>query len=388
MKVSFLSVFAFDANISLINSLKKKCDVYFYTEALHKVYNYIDINQLDDLITNGTKVEQIKRFEKYIPLDRTFVIKGTRLSNIFKKLYNSYLIDKEIKKNNPEVVIIDSASLTYLFTAIRLRKKTLLIVHDPFIHSGEKLVVENFIRRFFFKIIKNKILLNSSQKDKFINYYNQKPNHIFESFLSVYDFLTFFAPNNLQEKLVGNSEEFNILFFGRISPYKGIKVLLEAYSKIYHSNNYPNITLTIAGSGTFDFDLESYKNIKSIKFLNQFIEPEELSKLIMVSSVVVCPYTDATQSGVVMSAFAFKKPVIATNVGGLPEMVTHLKTGIIIPKNNTNSLVEAIIELYENPQLISNFENNIEEEYFLGKKSWKNSGELFLKALKKIYDKN
>lgn len=380
MKVSFLSVFAFDANISLIDSLKTKCEISFFTEALHKVYNYIDREQLKEFVTVGKDVEQIKCFQDLIPLDNTYVIKGTRSSDIFRKIYNSYKINQLIKKINPDVIIIDNITFTYLWSAIRLRKKALLIVHDPFQHSGEEFVIDKYLRKFFFKLIDNKILLNNTQKDQFILENKEENENIHTSFLSVYNYLTYY--NDPVKNMV--TDEFNILFFGRISSYKGIQFLLDTYTDMI-SSKYQDITLTIAGSGDFDFDIDIYKSNPNIKILNKFVSPEELALLINDCSVVVCPYTDATQSGVVMSAFAFKKPVIATNVGGLPEMVTHQKTGIIIEKNNKKQLSEAIVLLYSNREIIETMSVNIESEYFNGDKSWKHSGELFFKAIQSVY---
>lgn len=84
MKVAFLSVFALDANASLINALRKKCDVYFFIEALYEISNFIDKGKLNKTITIGTKVEELKRFHDFISLDKTYVIKGTRNLNILK----------------------------------------------------------------------------------------------------------------------------------------------------------------------------------------------------------------------------------------------------------------------------------------------------------------
>ncbi|WP_294208448.1 glycosyltransferase family 4 protein [uncultured Chryseobacterium sp.] len=385
MKVAFLSVFAFDANISLINALKDQCDVYFFTEALHQIYNYIDKDQLQKRITEGNHVEQIQRFGDLIDLSKTFVIKGTKNSDLFRKIYNSYKIDAELKRIKPDVIVIDNITLTYVWSAIRLRKKALLIVHDPFQHSGEEFIIEKYLRKLFFRLISHKILLNNSQKDRFIKECGQNERYIHSSFLSIYTYLTYYHKDRHSET---SSEEFNILFFGRISPYKGIRFLLETFISMLSAENIQNMTLTIAGSGDFDFDVSEYKSHPNIKIINTFVSPEDLSRLIAQSSVVVCPYTDATQSGVVMSAFAFKKPVIATNVGGLPEMVEHGKTGIIIEKNNKKDLRDAILSLYTHPEKLDLMRANIEQEYFFGNKSWKHSAELFLEAIQSIHQEN
>ncbi|MCD1116499.1 glycosyltransferase family 4 protein [Chryseobacterium turcicum] len=382
MKVVFLSTFAFDANISLINALKNKCDIYFFTEALYEIDNYLDKNKLSEFLSVGTDVQEIQRFSELIPLDKTFVIKGTRQINVVKKLYNSYRIDKKIREINPDLIILDSHLITYFFTAFRYSKKSLLIVHDPFFHSGENFKADILLRKLYFSLVENKILLNKNQKNDFINHYKQDSNKIFTSFLSVYEYLTFYGGINDKK-----NTSFNVLFFGRISPYKGVKYFLDACVEIIESGQYPNISFTVAGSGDFDFDITKYYNYSQIKIINKFIQPEELSQFIKSSSVVVCPYVDATQSGVVMSCFAFKKPVIATNVGGLPEMVEDGKTGVIIEPKSTESIKEAIFKLYENPQILEQMSENIAQEYLYGEKSWSQSGEYFIDAINSIIKK-
>jgi len=379
MKIAFLSIFALDANMSLIHALRKKNDVYFFTEALYEINNFLDKKKLTKTISKGTEVDQLKRFQDFIDLDKTFVIKGTRNSNVIKKLYISYQIHQYLKEINPDVIIIDNSMLTYFVSTLTFRKKMLLLVHDPFLHSGEDFFIDRYLRKIHFSLIQQKMLLNENQKNEFISYYNYNPKDIHTSFLSVYDFLNYFKTNESVD-----SANFNILFFGRISPYKGIKFLLDAFVGILSTKKYTDITLTIAGSGDFDFDIEPYKKYPEIKIINEFIIPENLANLIFKSSVVVCPYIDATQSGVVMSAYAFKKPVIATNVGGLPEMVKDQLTGIIIEPKNSEAIRNAILELYNNSDLLETMSQNIEKLYFSGEKSWASSANRFIEAFENI----
>lgn len=379
MKIAFLSIFALDANMSLIHALRKKNDVYFFTEALYEIYNFLDKNKLTKTISKGTEVDQLERFRDLIDLDKTFVIRGTRNSNIIKKLFISYQIHQYLKKINPDVIIIDNNMLTYFVSTLAFRKKMLLLVHDPFLHSGENFFIDRVLRKIHFSLIRQKMLLNENQKKEFIAHYNYNPKDIHTSFLSVYDFLKFCKTDESVE-----SGNFNILFFGRISPYKGIQFLLDAFVEILSTKKYPNMTLTIAGSGNFDFEIEPYRQHPEIKILNEYIYPENLANLIFNSSVVVCPYIDATQSGVVMSAYAFKKPVIATNVGGLPEMVKDQLTGIIIEPKNSEAIKNAILELYNNSYILETMSQNIEKLYFSGEKSWTSSANRFIEALENI----
>ena len=150
MRIVFLSTFAFDANVSLVHSLNKQNETYFITEAMYEVYNYLDKEQLTKLISNGTEVKQLQRFKDLIPLEKTFVVKGVRNSNILQKINNSFKIHKLVEKIDPDVVLVDSHMLTYAVTSFLYRKKTVLLVHDPFLHSGEKFFIDNIFRRLYF----------------------------------------------------------------------------------------------------------------------------------------------------------------------------------------------------------------------------------------------
>lgn len=360
-KIIFLSTFALDANLSIIKELSLKYDVYFITEALHKKYNYLDPSKLDALVSNGTEVTELQPFSEMVDLSKVFVIHGIRQRHIIRKLYNSYIINRLVQKINPDVIMTDTFTMTYIFSQIKYRSHTLLIVHDPFLHSGEYSVSVVLMRKFLFKIIPYKLLFNDAQRKDFCKYYKQKEINVFSSFLSTYEYLTYFKPNNIKKK----DDSFEILFFGRISPYKGIKYLLDAVVLLI-KKGYKNIHVTIAGSGTFDFDIHPYFKYKQVSFINRYIEPNELAGFITNSSIVVCPYTDATQSGVIMSAFAFGKPVIATNVGGLPDMVKNNHTGIIVPTKNPVQLSDAIERLINNPSTLETMHNNILGDYHDG----------------------
>lgn len=379
MRIVFLSTFAFDANVSLVHSLNKQNETYFITEAMYEVYNYLDKEQLTKLISNGTEVKQLQRFKDLIPLEKTFVVKGVRNSNILQKINNSFKIHKLVEKINPDVVLVDSHMLTYAVTSFLYRKKTVLLVHDPFLHSGEKFFIDNIFRRLYFSLIKTKILLNKNQKAEFIKYFKQDESHVFTSFLSIYNYLTYFS-----KKSEKNSASFNVLFFGRISPYKGLKYLFDAFSEILQLKEFNNITLTVAGSGNFDFDIKPYTAFPQIKIINEFVQPDLLAELVQNSSVVICPYTDATQSGVVMSAYAFKKPVIATRVGGLPEMVDDGSTGLLIAPKDSRAIKEAVLKLYYHPEILQKMEENIEAEYYRGDKSWDHAAAQFMKVFNLI----
>ena len=149
-----------------------------------------------------------------------------------------------------------------------------------------------------------------------------------------------------------------LLFFGLIRAYKGLDQLLIAMSYLpteYH--------LLIAGEcyGDFNFyiDLIKHYNLEErITIVNRFIPEKEVSVFFAVADLCVLPYKSATQSGVTAVAHNFGVPVLATNVGGLSESISHMQNGILVEKENPKAIAEGIL-LYFNNGLKVNFSENI-----------------------------
>lgn len=169
-----------------------------------------------------------------------------------------------------------------------------------------------------------------------------------------------------------------ILFFGFIRDYKGLDTLLLAMSKLKNKK----VKLLIAGE--FYSDKEKYLKIIQDKNLNDsvilrtdFIPTNEVKYYFSACDAVILPYKTATQSGIVQIAVHFKKPVIATNVGGISEVIKNDETGFIIEKENPEAMAIAIDKFYlENKSAV--FSNNM--ALLSDKYSWQNftNGLLYL----------
>jgi glycosyltransferase involved in cell wall biosynthesis len=132
----------------------------------------------------------------------------------------------------------------------------------------------------------------------------------------------------------------------------------------------PDEKLVVAGSGKMYFDAEPYIDEGLLELHNRYLSDAELAGFITNALFVVCPYIDATQSGVIMSTFALGKPVIATATGGLPEMVKDGRHGFIVPPKDSQALAKAIEKLLSDRQLLSQMRENIMADYHQGKFSW------------------
>ena len=135
-----------------------------------------------------------------------------------------------------------------------------------------------------------------------------------------------------------------VLFFGRIWAYKGLEVLIEAEPLI--TREVPDARIVIAGRGdSLDQYQQTMVNPGHFELHNHYIPNEMVAELFQSASIVVLPYLEASQSGVIPIAYAFGKPVVATNVGGIPDVVDHGQTGYLVPPNDPASLAKAVIAL-------------------------------------------
>jgi len=139
-----------------------------------------------------------------------------------------------------------------------------------------------------------------------------------------------------------------ILFFGRIQRYKGLECLIRAEPLI--TREIPDARIVIAGTGE---DFSRYEAMMAgrdaFEVHNYRIPYEEGARLFQQASIVALPYVEASQSGVVPTAYGFKRPVVATDVGGLPEVVDDGETGYGVPPRDPEALAFALVSLLKDP---------------------------------------
>ncbi len=151
-----------------------------------------------------------------------------------------------------------------------------------------------------------------------------------------------------REKLSLPVEDKIILFFGFIRKYKGLDLLLEAMNM--ESIRAAGIKLLIAGE--FYEDKKQYDELianlapEQLILRTEFIADSEVRYYLSAADFVIQPYRNATQSGVTPLAYHFEKPMLVTNVGGLPDLVPDGKVGIIT-EPNPRSIANGIAQLYE-----------------------------------------
>lgn len=141
-----------------------------------------------------------------------------------------------------------------------------------------------------------------------------------------------------------------ILFFGGIQKYKGLEYLIRAEPLI--TTRVSDAKIIIAGAGE---DFKKYErmmvNKDNFVVYNRWIDYKEGAELFQRCNIVVLPYTYASQSAVIPPAYAFKKPVVVTDVGALSEIVDDGVTGFIVPPRDPEALADAIVKLLKDEDL-------------------------------------
>ncbi|PBN41616.1 glycosyltransferase family 4 protein [Sphingobium sp. D43FB] len=142
-----------------------------------------------------------------------------------------------------------------------------------------------------------------------------------------------------------------ILMFGRMEAYKGLEVLLDAASLL--SARGVDFHLVVAGAGPEQGRLaHRIATMPNVEVIPRYLTPEELQRELALTSFVVAPYLDATQSGVLASTFANGRAAIASNVGGLSDVVKHEINGLLVPPGDATALADAMAAFLQDPNQI------------------------------------
>ena len=255
-----------------------------------------------------------------------------------------------IHKLQPDVLHVQETNDPWYDLTLLLNEMPPLVttIHDVFRHPGDKDAVpgSEYTRRVGFYKSQQLIVHAHLLKDALIQQF-----HVPQARVCV---LPHGELGSMYEKLATDKivqrEPYTILFYGRIWPYKGLKYLLEAMPLI--AERIPEVKLVIAGRGE---NLAEYFpdgcDSKRYEMLNRFIPSEDVAGLFQRSTAVILPYIEASQSGVAAVAFAMGTPVIASNVGGLAEMIKHEQDGLLVPPSDVTALADAIIRLLGDRQL-------------------------------------
>ncbi len=264
-------------------------------------------------------------------------------------------LGRKIKKMAPDLLIIKfwipfmGPSLGTVARIARSNGKTKVIsIIDNIIphekRPGDKVLANYFVGAVHGFIAMSESVLQDLNKFDSIKPKIFTPHPVYDNFGNVSD--KSFAREALKLDPFGKY----ILFFGFIRDYKGLDLLLRAMAD--ERLKKLGVKLIVAGEFYTDskpyYDIiEQYKLDDRLVMATDFIPDSQVGTYFNAADMVVQPYKDATQSGVTQIAYHFEKPMLVTNVGGLPEIVPHMKTGYVVDVDPLK-IADGIVDFYEN----------------------------------------
>lgn len=307
---------------------------------------------------------EMRKYSNYVSLDNMYFVNHKVSSKRpWTYLFSALDVFFFIKKGRFDYIYTDKVYSRFNNILFAFRKRTIFVQHDTFPHTGEAASKHYLkcLKKMHEKVSKI-VILNKHDYNKFCSSYELHPSKVFVNKLGPLECIKLFTAPDAKE------EKNNILFFGRISEYKGIEYLCEAMTKVHEV--IPDAKLTIAGSGKLYFDYSKYQQLSYIHLINRYISEEELACLIQKCCVAVFPYTDATQSGGVLTSFALGKPVIASDLETMRELVVEDRHGLFAKPKDAKSLAESIIKYLTDVNIQNQMKLNIDYDYYNGERSW------------------
>jgi glycosyltransferase involved in cell wall biosynthesis len=215
-----------------------------------------------------------------------------------------------------------------------------------FLKKADKIIcVSKYVRNMLFQTLK-------INKSKLATLYNIPEYHTFE--------ITSASQTTLKQDLGLSEKDFVVGYVGRITFEKGIEHLIKAFVNIVKTTN--QIKLVIAGDGNKKTELqELVKELKLNKYVifAGFIAHEHIPSFYELCDIIVLPSVwNEPLSRVLLEAFHFSKPVIATKTGGTPELIKDGENGLLVEPKNVDQIADKILFLYKNPDACKRIQEN------------------------------
>jgi len=268
--------------------------------------------------------------------------------------FNWIKVGNWLKKQKPDFIVVRfwlpfmGPALGTILRRVRKNKHTKIICIADNIIPHEKRPGDKIFTKYFLKSCDAFITMSEKVMSDLRLFQKQKPAILVTH--PLYDnFGNIISKTEARQHLQLPVDEKIILFFGFIRKYKGLDLLLEAMATDVIKNS--GIKLLVAGE--FYEDEKPYKeqiehlNLQSQLFLRtQFIPDSEVKYYLCAADAVIQPYRNATQSGVTPLAYHFEKPMVVTNVGGLPALVPDRKVGLVTQPDPA-SIASGILKFYQ-----------------------------------------
>lgn len=284
--------------------------------------------------------------------NQSFAVKDTQYWIHTANPFNLVRSAAKMKRLQPDLVVFQwwhpyFAPCYYILAKLLGRTRLLFICHNVFPH--ERFPMDRFLSKMVLRQ-GDYFVVQSHQDERDLLEIRENARYV----VTPHPTYNAFKMQNMEKaaarRILQLSENAPmLLFFGFVREYKGLKYLLRAMP--YIKERMPSVQLWVVGD--FGEDRDTYLELidgmgifRNVVIVEGYIPDQEVEKYFAATDLVVLPYISATQSGIVQIAYGFEKPVVVTDVGGLPDVVEDGRTGYIVEKENEMELAEAVLRFF------------------------------------------
>ncbi|HDZ41369.1 MAG TPA: glycosyltransferase [Bacteroidetes bacterium] len=277
-------------------------------------------------------------------------------------------VGRRIRKEKPDLVILRywlpfmAPCLGTIARIIRKNGHTKIIALLDNIIPHEKRPGDRALTAYFVNSVHGFIAMSRSVLQELEMFDSKKPR-IFSPHPVFDNFGKSFSRKSSLENLGLDSGYRYILFFGLVREYKGLDIMIKAFAG--KKLRKMKIKLLVVGEfyvprAPYDELIKKHGLEKDIIIHPHFVPDSEVANWFCASDIIAQPYKSATQSGVTQIAYHFNKPMLVSNVGGLPEIIPHGKAGYVV-KPEPEEVAEALLDFFSNNRY-DEFVNGIKAE--------------------------
>lgn len=309
----------------------------------------------------------------------SFKIEGAKYLLHTANPFNIVRTARYIRRKKPDLVIIQwwhpyFAPCYFLLTRFMGRQNVVFVCHNVFPH--ERFPLDKLLTGLALNNGSH-FIVHAAEEAKELSKIQPNPDYVVTPHPTYHAFrFEGMSRERARERLHIGGEERILLFFGYVREYKGLKYLLRAMPEI--SREDEKVKLWVVGE--FGSDKEDYLKLirelgieDRVRVQDSYTPDREVEKYFSAADLVVLPYTSATQSGIVQIAYGFTKPVVVTDVGGLPDVVEDGKTGYVVEPGKPEALTGAVVRFFREEQA-QRMKKNIEKDAY--RFSWERMGEV------------
>ena len=300
--------------------------------------------------------------------------------------FNWFSVGREIRRQRPDMVMVRfwlpfmAPCLGTIARVVRRDKHIKVVALLDNVVPHEKRIGDKMFARYMIKSVGGYVAMSESVLADAKMFDDTKPFALTPH--PLYDSFGAKATREEAMRELGlDADTRYILFFGLIRDYKGLDLLMRAFADSRLRGK--GVKLIVAGE--FYGNAEKYEQLERelglaehIVWYKEFVPAERVRYFFAAADLVAQPYKSATQSGITQIAYHFERPMLVTNVGGLPEIVPHGKVGYVT-RPEAEDIADALVDFVENHTDADYREGILEEK---SKYAWGNMTEALLKVIR------